>query len=103
MSRSTNGSIIVHKEKSESVSLLSQFKSLEENINQIISTNENIEDRLETIHGELNQTTNDLQIDINLVSVSQSFDFVKDSDTLNSIKGKFEWYLNISSHMSRIL
>ena len=77
MSRSTNGSIIVHKEKSESVSLLSQFKSLEENINRIISTNENIEDRLETIHGELNQTTNDLQIDINLVLVSHHLILLK--------------------------
>ena len=72
MSRSTNGSIIVHKERSDSVSLLTQFQKLEKNINRIVSTNELLDAHLETIHEELNKTKNDLQMDINLVSVSKN-------------------------------
>ena len=94
MSRSTNGSIIVHKERSDSVSLLTQFEKLEKNINRIVSTNELLEAHLETIHEELNKTKNDLQMDINLVSVSEN-EFNKALILTNYnriiIQGKFEW------------
>jgi len=69
MSRSTNGSIIVQNPKSDSVSLLSQFNALEKNIKIIKSTNELLEASLSTIKDELNKTKNDLQMEINLVSV----------------------------------
>ena len=69
MSRSTNGSIIVQNPKSDSVSLLSQFNALEKNIKIIKSTNELLEASLSIIKDELNKTKNDLQMEINLVSV----------------------------------
>ena len=69
MSRSTNGSIIVQKPQSESVTLLKQFKSLENNINKIISTNEVLGANVEILQKEFNKTRNDLQMEINIVSV----------------------------------
>ena len=72
MSRSTNGSIIVQNPKSDSVSLLSQFKALEKNIKIIKSTNELLEASLSRIKDEFNKTKNDLQVEINLVSVCKN-------------------------------
>ena len=71
ISRSTNGSIIVQEPQNESVTLLKQFKALERNIKTIKSSNEVLEKNQKIIQRELNRTRNDLQAEINIVSVSK--------------------------------
>ena len=70
MSRSSNGSIIVNKPKSESVSLMSQFKKIESNLIQIKSSNVEIAAELENLKSEFNKSRDDLQTELNIVAVS---------------------------------
>ena len=70
MSKSSNGSIVINKPESESVSLLGQFKSLQRNIVKIKLSNDKMASGLEQVKLELNQTKNDLSSEISIVAVS---------------------------------
>ena len=69
MSKSSNGSIIINKPQTESVSLLGQFKNLQKNIVKLKISNTNIATQLEHVKSELNQTKNDLSSELNVVAV----------------------------------
>ena len=70
MSKSSNGSIVINKPETESVSLLSQFKSLQRNIVKIKLNNDKMVSGLEQVKTELNQTKNDLTSELSIVAVS---------------------------------
>ena len=70
MSKSSNGSIIINKPETESVSLLSQFKNLQKNIVKIKLNNDKMASGLERVKSELNQTKSDLMSELNIVAVS---------------------------------
>ena len=70
MSKSSNGSIVINKPESESVSLLGQFKSLQRNIVKIKLSNDKMASGLEQVKSELNQTKNDLSSELSIVAVS---------------------------------
>ena len=70
MSKSSNGSIVINKPESESVSLLGQFKSLQRNIVKIKLSNDKMASGLEQVKLELNQTKNDLSSELSIVAVS---------------------------------
>ena len=70
MSRSSNGSIVINKPETESVSLLSQFKSLQRNIAKIRLSNNKMASGLGEMKSELNQTRNDLTAELSQVAVS---------------------------------
>ena len=70
MSKSSNGSIVINKPETESVSLLGQFKNLQKNIAKIKLNNDKMAFGLEQVKSELNQTKNDLISELNIVAVS---------------------------------
>ena len=70
MSKSSNGSIVINKPETQSVSLLSQFKSLQRNIVKIKLNNDKMASGLEQVKSELNQTKNDLSSELSIVAVS---------------------------------
>ena len=71
MSKSSNGSIIINKPQTESVSLLGQFKNLQRNIVKLKLSNTQIATELQHVKSELNQTKNDLSSELNVVAVSE--------------------------------
>ena len=73
MSKSSNGSIVINKPETESVSLLNQFKALQKNIVKIKLSNDKMASGLENIKSELNQTKNDLTAELSLVAVSHFY------------------------------
>lgn len=75
MSKSSNGSIVINKPESESVSLLGQFKSLQRNIVKIKLSNDKMASGLEQVKFDLNQTKNDLSSELTIVAVSRSLIF----------------------------
>ena len=70
MSKSSNGSIVINKPETESVSLLSQFKSLQRNIAKIKLSNDRMASGLAEVKSELNQTKTDLESELSQVAVS---------------------------------
>ena len=70
MSKSSNGSIVINKPETESVSLLGQFKSLQRNIAKIKLNSDKTASELEHLKSDLNQTKNDLTSELNIVAVS---------------------------------
>ena len=70
MSKSSNGSIVINQPETESVSLLSQFKSLQRNIVKIKLSNDKMASGLKEVKSELNQTRNDLAAELSQVAVS---------------------------------
>ena len=70
MSKSSNGSIVINKPETESVSLLSQFKSLQRNIVKIKLSNDRMATGLAEVKSELNQTKSDLASELSQVAVS---------------------------------
>ena len=71
MSKSSNGSIVINKPETESVSLLGQFKSLQRNIVKIKLNNDKMASGLEEVKSDLNQTKNDLTAELSIVAVSR--------------------------------
>ena len=70
MSKSSNGSIVINKPETESVSILTQFKSLQRNIVKIKLSNDRMASGLKEVKSELNQTRNDLAAELSQVAVS---------------------------------
>ena len=71
MSKSSNGSIVINQPENESVSLLSQFKSLQRNIVKMKLKTDKTAVGLDLVRSELNQTKNDLTSELNIVAVSE--------------------------------
>ena len=69
MSKSSNGSIVINKPETESVSLLGQFKILQKNIVKMKLSNDKMASGLEEVKSELNQTRSDIISELNIVSV----------------------------------
>ena len=70
MSKSSNGSIVINKPETQSVSLLSQFKSLQRNIVKIKLNSDKMASGLKQVKSELKQTKNDLSSELSIVAVS---------------------------------